>query len=107
MLIQHPYHRRCLWLVLSLMICLSLGGCGLVETSAMQGTTIDIALKTIPTPPGFYGRLTWVDDWLVLMIIPPSEKTAFASRLWRLHPDGSNAEQLRLPPFPECDRQGV
>jgi hypothetical protein len=88
------------------MIAVCLSSCGRSQVDNQLGGAGILSITAIPTPPGDYGRLAWIDDWILLEISPFTEPTAFSSRIWRFHPDGSQTEQLAIPDLPRCHRQG-
>ena len=100
----HNVKRVWLWLAATLLL---LANCG--QTSANQTFVVssEISVRVVPTPAGYYGRMAWVDNWLILTLDLSTNATAFSARLWRFHPDGTQAEQLRLPDHTGCDQQGV
>jgi WD40 repeat protein len=98
--------HRVILLALILLLGMSASGCSWFSTTNEISTIADVPITIVPAPTGSYGRLAWIDDWIIIELNPLTAPTAFASRLWRLHPDGSNAEQLAIPEHSGCDRQG-
>src|SRR6266511_3513963 len=100
---QSKYLRCRKLLSLLFVLGISINGCG------VQVEPVNPQITPVSAPVGRYGRIAWMDDWLVVHLEPLDldQVRAFSGQLWRFHPDGSDAEQLQLADHPGCDRQGV
>lgn len=103
---RQPTYRQHLPLILYL-IALLISGCGQPGVNQPPMLSSEALVTVVPAPEGLYGRIAWIDDWLILTLDSSTNRTVFASRLWRFHPDGAQPEQLRTPDHAGCEQQGV
>lgn len=98
-------HIRSGLLLVGTLVLLGVIGLGLMHTVELHTPLTTVTV--IPNLSGEYTRVAWMGNWLIAQQVPMKTKTTpgFESWLWKVHPDGSNAEMLSLPDYPGCARQ--
>lgn len=93
-------------------LCLVLG---IVAVWANQGIMkqVELPRRIVPSLSGVYGQgnygtITWVDDLLITDYEnrPIQLSTVYSTKLWQLHPDGTDMHEMELPPYPGCRENG-